>query len=282
MYEFSRINHPVILTYTVLISLTPLIPVPVLDDIVKMGFQRRLIRQIASARGRTLSAAEMDALTTEGVGCCLGGCVYTGIIYPVREILSKVLFVLEWKRSLDLVSRTYYFGFLLDAALLDGYPIGDPERGSPAHAEVLRQWIVYLQKSANAELIKRIFRQSIRPRILFRSIGALIRESLARIPQFFGAIWQSIQRSAGSLRGTPGKIRSGVTGLLASLRRLPERLRGGFYQRVQSVVEDEPLPEHTAVERIAQSMQQLLVKLPSAPFDELHRQLAEALGGSKA
>jgi hypothetical protein len=105
------------LTYAVLAGLTPLIPVPVLDDVVKGYFRRRLVRALAATQGRGLSDAEVDALAKESGGGCLRGCVGMVLIYPLKKLFRKVFFFLEWKRAVDLTSHTYHFGYLVDYAL---------------------------------------------------------------------------------------------------------------------------------------------------------------------
>jgi hypothetical protein len=110
-------SQPLLLTYAVLTGLTPLIPVPVLDDMAKGYFRRRLVRTLAAARGRALAAADVDALTAERGGGCLGGCVGAVLVYPLKKMFRKVFFFLEWKRAVDLTSRTYHFGYLAAYAL---------------------------------------------------------------------------------------------------------------------------------------------------------------------
>jgi hypothetical protein len=107
-----------LLTYAVLTGLTPLIPVPVVDDLAKGYFRRRLARALAERRGRELGAEELDALTAERAGGCLGGCAGTLVVYPLKKLFRKFFYFLEWKRAVDLTSRTYHFGHLIDYALL--------------------------------------------------------------------------------------------------------------------------------------------------------------------
>ncbi|HZI19885.1 MAG TPA: hypothetical protein VEY09_14970 [Pyrinomonadaceae bacterium] len=110
-------GQPALLTYAVLAGLTPLIPVPLLDDAAKGYFRRRLVRSLAASRGRALAPGEIEALTAERSGGCLGGCVGTLLVYPLKKVFSKIFFFLEWKRAVDLTSRTYHFGYLVGYAL---------------------------------------------------------------------------------------------------------------------------------------------------------------------
>lgn len=113
-------NQRSIITHAVLIGLTPLIPVPFIDDVVKGYFQRRLVRMLAAAHGRELSAEDVAVLTEERGSGCLRGCLGQAFIFPLKMIFRKVFFFLEWKRAVDLTSHSYHQGYLLDYALREG------------------------------------------------------------------------------------------------------------------------------------------------------------------
>jgi hypothetical protein len=106
-----------LVTHAVLVGLTPLIPVPLLDDLVKNYFRRRMVRALASSAGRALSEKELDALAAERERGCLAGCLVAALVYPLKAIFRKVFYFLEWKRAVDLASRTYHYGYLVTYAL---------------------------------------------------------------------------------------------------------------------------------------------------------------------
>lgn len=139
MYAFPAVNHMVILIHALLVGLTPLIPIPFVDDWVKGLFLRRMVRQVAAARGVQLGSAETEALLQEDfLSGCLEGCLYT-LLYLLRKIFSKLLFWVSWQRAFQIVSVTYYTGFLLDAALLDGYALqGDAEAAARLNLAIRR------------------------------------------------------------------------------------------------------------------------------------------------
>jgi uncharacterized protein (DUF697 family) len=109
-------NQRTIITHSVLIGLTPLIPIPIVDDLVKSYFQRTLLRRLARAHGVELNKEEVYKLTADRGGC-LSGCVGTILIYPIKKIFRKLLFFLEIKRMVDLTSISFHQGYLLDYAL---------------------------------------------------------------------------------------------------------------------------------------------------------------------
>jgi hypothetical protein len=104
-------------THAVLVGLTPLIPVPLLDDLAKNYFRRRMVRGLSAAAGRSLGEKELDALAAERERGCLGGCLVAALVYPLKAVFRKVFYFLEWKRAVDLASRTYHFGYLVAYAL---------------------------------------------------------------------------------------------------------------------------------------------------------------------
>src|SRR5438045_2824658 len=106
-----------LVAHAVLVGLTPLIPVPVVDDLAKNYFRRRLVRGLAAASGRALSDAEFAALLKERERGCLRGCLTAVVVYPLKATFRKVFYFLEWKRAVDLASRTYHFGYLVGYAL---------------------------------------------------------------------------------------------------------------------------------------------------------------------
>ena len=64
-----------------LVGLTPLIPVPFVDDLVRGHLMRRMVRALAAERGRALSNEEVQALT-EDRGGCLAGCAGQFVVWP--------------------------------------------------------------------------------------------------------------------------------------------------------------------------------------------------------
>ena len=114
-------NQKLIITHALMTGLTPLIPLPVVDDLVKSYFQRRLVRELA--RSNTLNPTEQEIRTladdpSEG---CLAGCLGGALLLPFKLIFRKLFFFLEWKRAADTVSRTFHQGYLLDDAMQAGW-----------------------------------------------------------------------------------------------------------------------------------------------------------------
>lgn len=112
-----QVDQTVLLTHAVLVGLTPLIPIPLLDDAVKGAIERRLVGELARVHGVTLSKADVAALASDpGDGIFLS--IAKGIVtFPFKLIFRKLFVVLEVKRASDEASRCYHRGLLLDLAL---------------------------------------------------------------------------------------------------------------------------------------------------------------------
>jgi hypothetical protein len=153
-------NQNRILRYAVLTGLSPLVPIPFLDDVVKSYFQRRMVRRVAQEHGVTLDEAAVRALADDAGGSCLLGCFGTVLFYPIKKVLRKIFIFLEWKRAVDFTSLMLHRGYLLDAALRNGRlaPAG------PNSAEEVRAAIDAVVREAPVkpveEAVSATFRQS--------------------------------------------------------------------------------------------------------------------------
>lgn len=110
-------RQQILLTYSVLAGLTPLIPLPIVDDLFLGHFWRTMAHKLAVANNKSLSKMDAHVLSASPRSGCPLGCVFNLLLYPLKRILRKVFFFLEIKRAADTMSLTYYRGYLLDAAL---------------------------------------------------------------------------------------------------------------------------------------------------------------------
>lgn len=160
-------------TYAVLTGLTPLIPIPFVDDFARDYFRRRLVHTLAASRGVPLPRNVVDGLIAERGGCALGGCLGQVLFWPFKKFFRLVFFFLEWKRTLDLTSQTYHFGFLVDCALQDGYLVGPGARS----VEQVRGAIEAVCRAAPTRPVESAvaatFRQS--RSVLSAAVGELVR-----------------------------------------------------------------------------------------------------------
>ena len=110
-----------LVTHAVLTGLTPLVPIPFVDDYVYAYFMRSMVQRLADSHARQISPEDIAVLASQpGRGCALG-CLGSVLLYPIKKVLRKVFFFLELKRAVDTITHTYYQGYLIDAALDAGW-----------------------------------------------------------------------------------------------------------------------------------------------------------------
>jgi hypothetical protein len=175
----------VLVTHAVLAGLTPLIPVPVVDDLAKNYFRRRLVRRLAAASSRELSDEELVALARERGRGCVRGCLVALLVYPLKAVFRKVFYFLEWKRAVDLTSRTYHFGHLVAYAL-------QPRAGGAS--------LVDLCGAAGVgEAIQAVCREApTRP--VEAAVGGAFRQSRRGLSAAAGLLARSLRRLTGRAR----------------------------------------------------------------------------------
>jgi hypothetical protein len=256
-------NQRAIITHAVLVGLTPLIPIPGLDDFVKSFFNQNLIRSLALASGLSLGGDEVAALAEEKGSGCMQGCVIGLVEYYVRSLLRKMSIVLEWRRSIELVTHTYYFGHLLEYAFQQGwYAPGDAGRAAQLRAAIEKAY-----RGANTQVVRRAVQSSFdRSRKLVVSAVRQVTDSLQDITFRRSRVW---------LRRVPGvgrwlDRRSKLTG---AERVQPTQVEAA----VADKLEQESPRVRTTLNALITQLQSSLTSLPDGHFDLLHAQLEQAL-----
>jgi hypothetical protein len=152
--ERSR-SLPIIFS-TLLVGLSPLIPIPVVDDLVTAALCRWRVKYLAAQYGLTLSKEEVKSLADLQQIGCLSGAFQRVVGYLVKEFFQNLLFWLEAGRVFNLLSLSYYDGVLLDYALAEGLY----QPGNPAEAKRLRNNILHVRKDANFRQLRELLKNS--------------------------------------------------------------------------------------------------------------------------
>ncbi len=141
-----------ILIHAVFSGLTPLIPLPLVDDWAHKSIQQRMVKKIAEVHSTRLYEADAEKLGSETGRN--GGFVYSAAkklaFYPVIKLFRTALFVLIVKDIVEVASRTYHVGYLLD------YAIGQAWQ-STASPEALRTAIDDVCRHADTSPVRRAF-----------------------------------------------------------------------------------------------------------------------------
>ena len=196
-----------------LVGLTPLIPVPFVDDLARDYFRRRLVADLATLRGVPLPPPVVQTLTAEPGGCFATGCLAQVFLYPFKLIFRKLFFFLEWKRSLDLTSHTFHYGYLVDCALREGYlgPV------APRQAAEVRAAIDAVCRTA-----------PVRP--VESAVAAVFRQSRSLLGSAVGLITDTVRHLSG--RRDPARIEAALGNVEAAERQqvagIVEQLQARF------------------------------------------------------
>jgi hypothetical protein len=223
-------RQPTLVTYAVLTGLTPLIPVPLVDDLVKNYFRKRLVRSLAASAGRVLSDEALDALTSESGGGCLGGCATAAVVYPLKAVFRKLFYFLEWKRAADLTSRTYHFGHLVGHALRPRADGASPLdlRGARAVGEAIGAVCREAPIKPLETAVSGTFRKS---KDVLSGAAALLTRSLRREPPRPAEVAAAVERIEPE---EARKLDPVVTRLQRSLASVPEEHFRNLRQRLDA------------------------------------------------
>ncbi len=106
--------------YSALAGLCPLIPIPFVDDFIIVRIHRRLCWVLFDKHGLHLS--ENGAKTmTRSPSNVVGGFVKTLLLWPIKKLITKMVYVLAVKSCADVAATMFNEGWLLARALEQGY-----------------------------------------------------------------------------------------------------------------------------------------------------------------
>jgi hypothetical protein len=232
MTNSESTNQTLITTHAVLVGLTPLIPIPLIDDLAKSYFQRRLVRKLATAYGHNLSSKDVKTLADDPDSGCLWGCLGMIFLYPIKKIFRKIFFFLEWKRAIDIVSRTYHQGYLIECVLQEQWlnPIG------PRNAAEVRTAIDTVCREINTNPIERAvsgtFNQS---KEVLKGAADLLKRSLQGI--MGKPSEESVAQAAEAIEAEEERELGGVVSKLQkAIQNVPSEHFQGMRSRLKSLL----------------------------------------------
>ncbi|NVI97616.1 hypothetical protein HV824_05735 [Myxococcus sp. AM009] len=105
-------------------GLTPLIPVPFLDDYALRQARESMVLTLLSEHGLPRPARAVEVLAGSHLGRTAGGRLMRSLkalaLFPVRKVFRKLFFVLWVKDCVDVASSALHHGYLLNHALERG------------------------------------------------------------------------------------------------------------------------------------------------------------------
>lgn len=158
-------------------GLAILIPFPFVDALLEEYFRRRMPRDIARRRGRTLSPAVMRVINRRRREGCLSGCLMMPVelvIYVLRNLYRTVVYVLSVVDASNKLSLYWHRAFLLDYLIGRGH-LDNLDRAATA-SEALHRVLQNTETSPMVNLAQQIIetaRHQIRG--LLRAIYRFVR-----------------------------------------------------------------------------------------------------------
>lgn len=174
-------------------SLTPLVPMPFLDDWAERWVHRRLVRETLRLRGFEAELWHLEVLVWDGDLGQSRGCLYPLVLafklvlYVLKKIFRKLLIFLLVKDCVDHFSSAFHQGYLLHVAFERGVVDAQALAGGERLIAV-RQAILTTCEAVDARPIDQLVR-----RVLLKSRRALL--STARL---FGRLLRRERRQSAS------------------------------------------------------------------------------------
>jgi hypothetical protein len=268
-----------ILSSAILIGVTPLIPIPYLDDWVKLLHQRRFVRRLALSFAWDLPHQTINLLAdSQDIGCT-GGCFTQLFKIPLKRFLREVFFILEWRRAINLVSQSYYYGYLLDYAFGQGWV----HPNDPANLIHIRTTIQKVREKADIELLKKI-----------------VKYNFEKSKNLRGQIVAQFKKTLKDVRGFRLKERLKLAGaffaklLPARWRRTPpidqsdpspdagEAHLGDIEEELEEALESEEIERTPWFTALRDRIMEGITQLPREHFEELQDRLATELKTGEA
>lgn len=160
--QISASAQRIVLLYSVLVGLCPLIPVPFLDEFAKGLLTRRMARALLAEHGLTTSNTQIQRLTRERAGCGLG-CLSSLLLYPFKKMIRTLVFVLAFKDCVDVASRWLHRGYLVAVSLERGTLDADAlarEKGVWPVTLAIEETLMAQDTSPINQLVRQVFTHS--------------------------------------------------------------------------------------------------------------------------
>jgi hypothetical protein len=119
--------HSSVAQHAFAVGLTSFIPIPILDEWLRVRFLQRSFAAVAAAEATDLNPAMLKLLAQDRLGF-LAGCVVAIVWWPLRKLIRTVLYVLTVKEFMDWTCEGVLRAEMVRYACQTGALPSDPER----------------------------------------------------------------------------------------------------------------------------------------------------------
>lgn len=115
-----------IVLHALLAGLTPLVPVPFVDDVLRARVMRRLVATLAALHDLPCAPEAVRTLADPEGTSWIKDAARSVAMMPIRFVLGRIFLLLTGKRVVDLASESWHRGYLVDLAFAEGLcaPVG--------------------------------------------------------------------------------------------------------------------------------------------------------------
>ncbi len=139
----------ILYSYPILIFLAILIPIPYLDDWVAALLRRNFVKSIAKQNQVKLTEREARELADRPEAGSLNFIAKVIGFRPIRKMLKSAWYVYEVPRGFEELSRSFYYGYLLNIVFGEGWCRADDQ----AYNRQLRDAALQVTNRANLGLV---------------------------------------------------------------------------------------------------------------------------------
>jgi hypothetical protein len=137
-------------------GLCPLIPIPLVDEMVKRAIMKRALAECTVAEGEPMDRQTLIILTRNNRSCLLG-CLLACVWWPIKKLFKTFLYFLTLKECLDWAAETQIRLSMVDLAIGHGLLV--------RHAEALRETMDTVVNQHTGSPVMRILRTRSVPAI---------------------------------------------------------------------------------------------------------------------
>jgi hypothetical protein len=143
-----------VIYHSILIGVALFVPIPFLDNRLATFLWKHMVSDLAKSHSRILTKEQIQILSYQSRFALSDSCLYI-IIRFFTELVQEILFLLEWRKAINLATDAFYSGYLLNE--LFAYEDFDPAK--------VRQYAVAMQKAKqgiNRKWVQGVYRAQFR------------------------------------------------------------------------------------------------------------------------
>ena len=141
-------------------GLCPLIPIPFVDELIVERIHRSMNASLCEQHDIKLLALS-SKLLAESESDLLNGALKGLLMWPLKKLLRKMLFVLAIKNCVDVATEVFHEGWLLARALEEGYAdLEEMKKNKPSTLRTLRHAIVMAREEIDPDMTRQVMRSA--------------------------------------------------------------------------------------------------------------------------